>query len=118
MPKKVIVAPNVVKVGNTIYFGGQTGLGPDGKPMFKDFVSQAEEAYRKLVKVLKAGGATTDDVVYLTTYVTTMEDHDTNMEVRKKFFKTPPPGRSTVVAKSMGQPGSLIEMHGVAVIDD
>jgi 2-iminobutanoate/2-iminopropanoate deaminase len=118
MPKKEIVAPNVVKVENTIYFGGQTGLGTDGKPIARDFVTQAEAAYRSLVEVLKAGGATTDDVVYLTTYVTTMEDHDTNMEVRKKFFETPPPGRSTVVAKSMGQPGSLIEMHGVAVIDD
>ncbi len=118
MAKKVIAAPNVVKVGNTIYIGGQTGLGPDGKPMAKDFVSQAEAAYRGLLKALEAGGATTADVVYLTTYVTTMEDHDTNMEVRKKFFSEPPPGRSTVVAKSMGQPGSLIEMHGVAVIDD
>ena len=63
------------------------------------------------------GGATTEDVVYLTTFVTTMEDHDTNMTIREKFFKDPPPGRSTVVAKSMGQPGSLIEFHGVAVID-
>lgn len=117
MPKKTIVAPNVVKVGNTIYFGGQTGLGKDGKPIAEDFVIQAEEAYRKLVELLNIAGATTEDVVYLTTYVTTMEDHDTNMTIREKFFKDPPPGRSTVVAKSMGQPGSLIEFHGIAVID-
>ena len=117
MPKKTIIAPNVVKVGNTIYFGGQTGLGKDGKPIAKDFVTQAEEAYKKLVNLLEVAGATTEDVVYITTYVTTMEDHDTNLEIRKRFFKVPPPGRSSVVAKSMGQPGSLIEFHGVAVID-
>ena len=118
MAKKVIVAPNVVKVGNTIYIGGQTGLGPDGVPVAKEFVPQAEAAYRGLLKALEAGGAKPEDVVYLTCYVTSYEDHDTNMEVRKKFFSEPPPGRSTVVAKSMGRPGSLIEMHGVAVIDD
>ena len=67
--------------------------------------------------LLDVAGATTEDVVYLTTYVTTMEDHDINMTIREKFFKDPPPGRSSVVAKSMGQPGSLIEFHGVAVID-
>ena len=117
MPKKRIIAPNVVKVGSTIYFGGQTGLGEDGKPIAKDFVTQAEEAYKKLRDLLDVAGATTEDVVYLTTYVTTMEDHDINMTIREKFFKDPPPGRSSVVVKSMGQPGSLIEFHGVAVID-
>ena len=30
MPNKTIIAPNVVKVGNTNYFGGQTGRGKDG----------------------------------------------------------------------------------------
>ncbi len=124
-PSDVHVAPDHIlacKVGNTVYIGGHGASGPDGKLVGKgDMEAQATQAFTNLGNILKAAGAGLADIVKLNIYLTEREHLLKMVEVRKKFFAERnallPPGRTTVIVKSLGDPDSLIEIEGIAEID-
>jgi len=124
-PSNVHVAPDHIlacKVGNTVYIGGHGATDPDGKLVGKgDMGAQATQAFTNLENILKAAGAGLADIVKLNIYLTEREHLLKMLEVRKKFFterNAPlPPGRTTVIVKSLGDPDSLIEIDGIAEID-
>ncbi len=109
------------KVGNTVYVGGHGGRDPDGNYAKGDVAAQVEQAFKNMENTLKAAGATLGDIVKLTIYLTERDHLPKMVEVRKRLFaerNAPlPPGRTTVIVKSLGNPDSLIEMDAIAAID-
>ena len=124
-PDNVYVAPNHIlacKVGKTVYIGGHGATAPDGTLVGKDNIeAQATQAFTNLSNILKASGASLGDIVKLNIYLTAQEHLSTMIGVRTKFFAEQnaplPPGRPTVIVKSLGTPDSLIEVEGIAEID-
>ena len=124
-PPNVHVAPDHVmacRVGKTVYIGGHGATAPDGTLVGKgDIEAQATQAFTNLLNILKAAGAGLGDIVKLNIYLTERDHLGTMVDVRKRFFaenNAPlPPGRTTVIVKSLGSPDSLIEIEGIAEID-
>jgi 2-iminobutanoate/2-iminopropanoate deaminase len=65
---------------------------------------------------LEAAGASLQDVVKYTVYLTNMDDIATFREVRARYL-TPPMPAGTGVEVSRLLPGVLVEIDAVAVVD-
>lgn len=109
-----------VRKGNMIFISGQNGARPDpvtGKPTLQaDMAAQTEAIYEKIGVILKAAGATFDDIVMTTDYVTSWEDYRKTADIRRKYFKDHFPAATGVLVTGLIQ-GALIEIDAIAVLD-
>ena len=100
-----------------IYISGQVGVDPDGNLVApNDMRGQTERVFENLKAILGANGATFDDVVKITTFVTTLEDLDMMREVRARYLPDEPPASTAVQISALVLPDAVIEIDAVAVI--
>ena len=79
-----------IKSGDLLFVSGQVGSRPDGSPE-PDFEAQVRLAFANLEATLKAGGATLDDIVDVTTFHTDPENQfETIMKVKAEVFPKAP----------------------------
>lgn len=79
-----------VRSGELLFVSGQVGSRTDGLPE-PDFEAQVRLAFGNLIAVLKAAGATLDDVIDVTTFHTDPQaQFETIMKVKAEFFGEPP----------------------------
>ncbi len=79
-----------VRSGELLFVSGQVGSRTDGSPE-PDFEAQVRLAFKNLVAVLKAAGATLDDVIDVTTFHTDPQGQfEAIMKVKAEFFGEPP----------------------------
>jgi len=105
-----------IQAGNTIYLSGQVALDPDGKVVGKgDMKAQTRQAWENIKAVLSAAGASLNDVVKITQFITDMSRFRETQEVRKEYFKDYAPASTSVEIKSLAFPDLLIEIEVVAI---
>ncbi|WP_338664520.1 RidA family protein [Pararoseomonas sp. SCSIO 73927] len=79
-----------IRSGDLLFVSGQVGSREDGSPE-PDFEKQVRLAFERLNAVLKAAGASFDDVVDVTTFHTDPEaQFETVMAVRDEAIGAPP----------------------------
>jgi len=79
-----------IRSGDLLFVSGQVGSRADGSPE-PDFARQVELAFENLKAVLKAAGATLDDVIDVTTFHTDPQNQfETIMAVRNRIIGEPP----------------------------
>jgi len=104
--------------GKTIYISAQLPLDRDGKLVGAgDAAAQAEQVFHNLQRVLAAAGATLDDVVKLTTYLTSLEYRPAVMEARNRIFGTHRAPSIMAIVLDLPVEGALVEVDGIAVVD-
>ena len=110
---------HAVKSGNTIYISAQLPLDLNGKLVGEgDAGAQAEQVFTNFQNVLKAAGAKMEDVDKLTTYLLDFNYRPAVMEVRNKYFGTHRAPSILAVINDMPVEGALVEVDGIAVVDD
>lgn len=112
---------NCVKVApgaSLLFLSGQVGTDERGRLVGKDATSQTTQAIANLGVMLAANGATLDDVVRVTVYVTDMRYFDEIAAVRVKAFPKNGPSSTIVEVRKLALPGLLIEIDAVAVVPD
>ena len=118
--KRLTFAPAVRK-GKMLFITGQDGsqLDPDtGKPIVRgDIVEQTRVIYEKLRVILEAAGASFEDVVWTTDYITTTENYKSTADVRREYFGEDFPAATGIIVKGLLNRGALIEVDAVAVLD-
>jgi len=118
--KRLTFAPAVRK-GNMLFITGQAGSQIDpatGNPVIKgDIVEQTRVIYEKIKIILEAAGATFDDVVWTTDYITTTENYPATAEVRRQYFGDSFPASTGIIVKGLLNKEALIEIDAVAVLD-
>lgn len=103
--------------GRTLYISGQVSINGEGKVVGEgDMRKQTEQTLRNVATVLRAAGATFNDVVSLTIFVTDMKGLGVVHEVRRRYFKAPYPASTLVEVKSLVDPRLMIEINAVAVV--
>lgn len=103
--------------GRLLFIAGQTASGRDGAVIGKgDIDRQAEQVFENLLAVLSAAGATIDNLVMTTTYLTDISYREAYNRVRLRYYKASPPTSTLVVIKALGHADFLIEIDGIAVI--
>ncbi|MDP9836801.1 enamine deaminase RidA (YjgF/YER057c/UK114 family) [Neorhizobium huautlense] len=79
-----------VRSGELLFVSGQVGSRTDGSPE-PDFEAQVRLAFNNLIAVLKAAGATLDDVIDVTTFHTDPKGQfDTVLKVKAEMFSEAP----------------------------
>lgn len=106
-------SPSVSKNG-FIFTSGQVYLTPDGKLLEGTIEEQTHQVMKNLKAILEAAGATFDDVVKTTIYVTDMANYAKINEVYATYFKEPYPAREMVCVKELPL-GANLEISMVAV---
>jgi reactive intermediate/imine deaminase len=107
-----------VRVGNTIYVSGQVGWDRDGNVVGPgDIKAQARQAIENIRSVLAVTGATLDDVVKVTMYVTDMALAPLAREVRQEYFTKFPPASTGLEVKALATPELLVEIEAIAVVE-
>jgi len=107
-----------IEIGDTvlIFTTGQIALDKNGQVLYLDDpAKQAEFIYESLQKILNQAGASLDDVVKTTVFVTDMNDFAKISAVRNKYFKTAEPVSTLVEVKNLVKPGCLVEIEVIAV---
>ena len=129
-PKPVGLYPHARRVGNLLFL---SGIGPrdakdDSIPGLKrspsgnftefDFAAQCHSVFQNVKAVLEASGATWDDLVDVTVYLTNMQrDFHTYNQIWAEYFgqSVSPPCRTTLGIDSLPTP-IAIELKCIAVV--
>lgn len=86
-----------VKAGGFLFISGQIPIDPDTNQIVEgDAAIQTDRVLRSIRGILDDSGATLQDVVRTTIYLTDMEDFAKVNEVYARYFPTEPPARVTV----------------------
>jgi 2-iminobutanoate/2-iminopropanoate deaminase len=101
----------------TIYVGGQNGVNAKGEVVGNDIASQSAQAFKNLITVLEAAGASLDDVIKITIYLVQGQSlQDAFAAVQKVQAMRVPPTVSMSVVVGLANPNYLIEIDAVAVV--
>ena len=107
----------VIKPGRLLFIAGQTASDKDGNIVGKgDIEAQTHQVFKNLAAVLKEAGASFDNLVMTTTYITDIKHREGYNRVRTQYYKKTPPTSTLVVIKGLARNEYLIEIAGIAVL--
>ncbi len=107
-----------VPAGQMVFVSGQVARNAQGETVGKgDIRAQTRQTMENVKAVLESAGATMDDVVKVTVFVTNVEEQLAAIhEVRAEYFKSDYPASTLVEVKSLVSKDLLIEIEAIAVI--
>lgn len=107
-----------IRTGSLLFCSGQIPLDPaTGKLIDGDVSAQTRQVMRNIAAVLEAAGASFDNVVKTTIYLTDMADFAAVNSVYGERFGKTPPARSTVAVAALPL-GSRVEIEVTAVLGE
>jgi reactive intermediate/imine deaminase len=126
MSKQIISTPDApaaigtysqaVRVGNTIWVSGQIPLDPVTKELVKgDMEAQVRRVFDNLKAIVAAAGATFDDVVKATVFLTDLAHFALVNKVMAEYFREPFPARAAVGVASLPR-GALVEVECIVAL--
>jgi 2-iminobutanoate/2-iminopropanoate deaminase len=105
-----------VPVGNLIFVSGQVARNAAGETVGKGNIrAQTRQTLENVKAVLEAAGATMDDIVKVTVFVTDVSHLTAIHEVRAEYFKRDYPASTLVEVKSLVSAELMIEIEAIAV---
>jgi 2-iminobutanoate/2-iminopropanoate deaminase len=105
------------RFGNLVFVSGQTGRHPGTGQVGKDIREQTHNALERIKRILEAAGTSLDNVLTVTTHLTTRDDLAAYNEEYAKYFPTSKPARTTVEVM-LNRPELLVEITVTACIPD
>jgi reactive intermediate/imine deaminase len=104
--------------GRLVFVAGQVAVDESGNTVgVGDLGAQTRQVLQNVGRVLEAGGATFDDVVKVTVFVTDLEQLADLQAVRPEFFKPPYPASTLVKVAQLINPDWLVEIEALAVVE-
>jgi enamine deaminase RidA (YjgF/YER057c/UK114 family) len=108
-----------LEVGDAVllFLSGQVALDGAGEVVGEgDMTRQSEYVYEVIGKLLASAGASFDDVVKLTTYLTDISQVGAHREVRVRYLPAEPPASTLVEVSRLVRPGLMVEVDVVAAV--
>jgi 2-iminobutanoate/2-iminopropanoate deaminase len=108
---------DAVRAGDLLFVSGVVAVDGEGKLVGgDDVVAQAEKVFESIGAILAAAGASAQDVVKVTLFVTDIDDRPKINPVRQRFFGETRPASTLVEISKLAIPGAKIEVEAVAVL--
>ncbi|MEK7141580.1 MAG: RidA family protein [Patescibacteria group bacterium] len=107
-----------VEIGDTklIFTTGQIALDNDGNVLYPDDpAKQTEYVFEALQTILQESGASLNDVVKTTIFLTDMNDFPKISPIRNTYFKNSEPVSTLVEVSKLVKPGCRVEIEVIAV---
>ena len=115
-PEAIGPYSQAIAAGGLLYCSGQVGLVPGTKEMVQGGVAEeTRQVLANLSAVLTAGGASLDNVIRATIYLTDLGDFSEVNRVYGEHFSDPPPARATVQVVALPA-GAQVEIDAIALI--
>ena len=118
--------PHFKRAGHFVFVSGTSARRPDNTiagaasdelgTAVLDIREQTRAVIENLRGILRHAGGDLDNLVEVTTYLTTMNDYGGYNEVYGSYFSESGPTRTTVAVHQLPHPHLLIEMKGTAFI--
>jgi enamine deaminase RidA (YjgF/YER057c/UK114 family) len=120
--KPAVFSQVVVASGRrTVFISGQVSMDAEGNLVAEaDFAGQARQVYANVQQALAGAGARPADVTKLTTYVIGYRPELRSIlaEARVAIFgSTELPASTLVGVQALAEPGYLLEVEAIAVLD-
>ena len=109
------------KKGKILAISGTVATDENHRTMHKgNLLAQMEYIYESVGKVLEKAGASFDDVIKTTDFITpqAVPEYVNTANIRRKYFKNNYPAATGIVVHSLLSPSWLIEIEFLAVLDD
>ncbi|MEF9872728.1 MULTISPECIES: RidA family protein [Micrococcaceae] len=111
-----------VKAGDTVYLGGQTALDKDMKIVPGGIVEQFKQAFSNVLTTLVEAGGRPEDLTSVTIYLTDVDDYMAHGREIGRLWRemagSEYPAMAGIGVSRLWQQEALIEIQGVAVIQD
>ncbi|HET7545767.1 MAG TPA: Rid family detoxifying hydrolase [Polyangiaceae bacterium] len=115
-PQPVSAYSQAIQSGSLLFLAGQIPLDPaSGKVVSGTIGEETERVIENLRAVLAAAGATLDNVVKTTVYLTNMADFAEFNQAYARHFKKDPPARTTVAVAALPL-GVRVEVEAIAAL--
>jgi len=102
--------------GKMIFTAGQIALDPATGQLFDgDIKIQTRRVLENVKAILEASGASLNDVVKTTVFMSNLAEFQAMNEVYAEFFPNNPPARSTVEVSALPR-GAKVEIDTIAII--
>lgn len=112
---------NCLKAGDFVFISGLTSRDRQQQVVGDDEYTQAATIFQRLGHLLSAAGGTLADVVKLNLYLTRIDRRQGVWRARQEFLEATGAGRcfpaATLVEVSSLQPGVLVEIEAVALLN-
>ncbi len=103
-----------VQTGNLLFLSGQVGM-RDGK-IGEGIEEQTRMTMENIRDVLAQAGASLEDIVKVTVFISDMALWPKMNDVYKEYFPNDPPARSALGANGLALPELLVEMECIAEV--
>jgi 2-iminobutanoate/2-iminopropanoate deaminase len=108
---------DAVRAGDLLFVSGCVPVDDEGNLVGgDDVVAQAEQVFENIGAVLAAAGASAQDVVKVTLFLTDVDDRPKINPVRQRFFGETRPASTLVEISKLVIPGAKLEVEAVAVL--
>jgi reactive intermediate/imine deaminase len=114
-PAAIGTYSQAVRAGHTVYLSGQIGLDPATMTLVDGIDAQIVRVFENLQAVAEAAGATLDDAVKFTIYLTDLANFSKVNETMAKYVGQPYPARAAVGVKELPR-GALVEADAILVV--
>lgn len=108
----------VRKVKNLLFVSGQVGIDVTTGAAAIGVAGQTKQALQNMSQVLADSGASIEDVVKTTVFLTNMDDFAAMNTVYEQMFTSPRPARSTICVRELPRLGGdtplCVEIEAVA----
>lgn len=112
-PKAIGTYSQAIDAGGMVFLSGQIPLDPDTMQMVAgDIHAQVNRVFDNLTAVAKAAGASLDDMVKVTVYLTDLAHFAVVNEVMTERFSEPFPARAVVGVGSLPR-SAMVEVDAI-----
>ena len=115
-PEAIGPYSQAIRKGNIVFLSGQIPLDPNTMELVDGIEAQIKQVFENLNEVIKAAGASFDDVAKLNIYLTDLSHFALVNEIMKTYFIEPFPARAAIGVASLPK-GSLVEADGFLVLE-
>ena len=115
-PDAIGAYSQAVVAGNTLYISGQIPLDPETMEVVEgDMETQIRRVFDNLSAVADAAGASLDDAVKLTVFLTDLTDFPTVNQVMAEYFDEPYPARAAIGVAALPK-GVPVEVEAIVYL--
>ncbi|MGW2153917.1 Rid family hydrolase [Nonomuraea sp. NPDC001699] len=108
---------HAVRVGDMLYVSGQAAFDEQGTVVAPGSLKdQAEHIFAVTTRILADQGASWQDVAFIRTYLTDMDDILQLRDVRNRYVTGTPPASTTVEVSKLFRPGLVMEMDLIVAL--
>jgi reactive intermediate/imine deaminase len=115
-PAAIGVYSQAVRVGDTIWVSGQIPLDPKTKELVQGGTeAQVRQVFENLKAIVSAAGATFDDVVKATVFLTDLTHFGLVNKIMAEYFREPYPARAAVGVAALPR-GAEVEVECIVAL--